>query len=191
MDDISNLRDTATPKSDQINADDLINTTKIIRITGVKRGASKDQPISIEYDNMQGRPFKPCKSMRRLLIAAYGEDGREWVGKSIKLYTDPNVIFGGVKVGGIRISHLSDIDKTMSIMLSVSKGRREPVTVSKLPTTYPQAEFDKNAAAWVAAIKAGKITLDQVIEKASATGVLTATQIEFLKGAIENEQSQT
>ena len=187
MDDISNLRDTATPKSDQLNADDLINTTKIIRITGVKRGTSKEQPISIEYDNMQGRPFKPCKSMRRVLIAAYGEDGREWVGKSIKLYTDPNVIFGGVKVGGIRISHLSDIDKTMSIMLSVSKGRREPVTVSKLPT-YPQADFDQKATAWIEAIKAGKITLDQVIEKASATGVLTATQIEFLKGAIKNEQ---
>ena len=185
MDDISNLRDTATPKSDQLNADDLINTTKIIRITGVKRGTSKDQPISIEYDNMQGRPFKPCKSMRRLLIAAYGEDGREWVGKSIKLYTDPNVIFGGVKVGGIRISHLSDIDKTMSIMLSVSKGRREPVTVSKLPT-YPQTDFDQKATVWIEAIKAGKITLDQVIEKASATGVLTAAQIEFLKGAIKD-----
>ena len=68
-------------------------------------------------------------------------------------------------------------------MLSVSKGRREPVTVSKLPT-YQQAEFDQKAAAWIEAIKAGKITLDQVIEKASATGVLTATQIEFLKGAI-------
>lgn len=190
MDDISNLRDTATPKSDQLNADDLINTTKIIRITGVKRGTSKEQPISIEYENMQGRPFKPCKSMRRVLIAAYGEDGREWVGKSIKLYTDDNVKFGGVKVGGIRISHLSDIDKTMSIMLSVSKGRREPVTVSKLPT-YPQAEFDKNSAAWVAAIKAGKITLDQLIEKVSSTGVLTGPQIDFLKGAIENEQSQT
>ena len=183
MDDISNLRDTATPKSDQLNADDLINTTKIIRITGVKRGTSKDQPISIEYDNMQGRPFKPCKSMRRVLIAAYGEDGREWIGKSMKLYADPDVKFGGVKVGGIRISHLSDIDKTMSIMLSVSKGRREPVTVSKLPT-YPQADFDQKATAWIEAIKAGKITLDQVIEKASATGVLTAAQIEFLKGAL-------
>ena len=88
MDDISNLRDTATPKSDQLNADDLINTTKIIRITGVKRGASKEQPISIEYDNMQGRPFKPCKSMRRLLIAAYGEDGREWVACVRCDYTD-------------------------------------------------------------------------------------------------------
>ena len=157
MDDISNLRDTAAPKSDQLNADDLINTTKIIRITGVKRGTSKEQPISIEYDNMQGRPFKPCKSMRRVLIAAYGEDGREWIGKSMKLYTDPNVIFGGVKVGGIRISHLSDIDKTMSIMLAVSKS-----------------------TSWLMVA----ITLDQVIEKASATGVLTGSQIEFLKGAI-------
>ena len=184
MNDTNNLRDTITPNSNQLNADDLINTTKIIRITAVKRGTSKEQPISIEYDNMQGRPFKPCKSMRRVLIAAYGEDGREWIGKSMKLYADPDVKFGGVKVGGIRISHLSDIDKTMSIMLSVSKGRREPVTVSKLPT-YPQADFDQKAAAWVEAIKTGKITLDQVIEKASATGVLTATQIGVLNEQIK------
>ena len=184
MDDISNLRDTATPKSDQLNADDLINTTKIIRITGVKRGTSKEQPISIEYDNMQGRPFKPCKSMRRLLIAAYGEDGREWVGKSIKLYTDPNVIFGGVKVGGIRISHLSDIEKQAVHNLLVSKMKRQEFTINKLPT-YPQTDFDQKAAAWIEAIKAGKITLDQVIEKASATGVLTATQIGVLNEQIK------
>jgi len=187
MNDTNNLRDTITPNSNQLNADDLINTTKIIRITGVKRGTSKDQPISIEYDNMQGRPFKPCKSMRRVLIAAYGEDGRQWVGKSIKLYADPDVKFGGVKVGGIRISHLSDIDKTMSIMLSVSKGRREPVTVSKLPT-YPQADFDQKAAAWISAIKAGKIDIETVIEKAAVTGILTEAQIEVLKGATENAE---
>ena len=101
----------------------------------------------------------------------------------MKLYADPDVKFKDVKVDNIRINHLSDIDKTMSIMLAVSKGRREPVTVSKLPI-YPQADFDQKAAAWIEAIKSGKITLDQVIEKASATGVLTGSQIEFLKGAI-------
>jgi hypothetical protein len=62
--------------------------------------------------------------------------------------------------------------------------KRQEFVINKLPT-YPQADFDQKAAAWIEAIKAGKITLDHVIEKASATGVLTSTQIEFLKGAIK------
>ena len=101
----------------------------------------------------------------------------------MRLYRDSEVKFGTEKTGGIRISHLSDIDKQATHNLLVSKMKRQEFVINKLPT-YPQADFDVKAAAWVAAIKEGKITLDQVIEKASATGVLTGSQIEFLKGAL-------
>lgn len=185
MSDIENLRDTITPKSDQLNADDLINTTRVIRVTAVKRGASKEQPISIEYSGMDGRPYKPCKSMRRVLLAAWGDDGREWTGRSMKLYTDPEVKFGGVKVGGIRISQLSHMEKEMKIMLTASKGKRDESRITRLPT-YPEAAFAEKSPQWVAAIKAGKITLDEVVDKAAATGILTESQIEILKGAVEN-----
>ena len=186
MDDISNLSDTVTSNGQQLNADDLISADKIITVTGIKRSASKQQPLSIDYYGMQvGRPFKPCLTMRKILFAEWGTDGRQWVGKSMKLYRDNEVKFGTEKTGGIRISHLSDIEKQATHHLLVSKTRRQEFVINKLPT-YPQAEFDKNAAAWVAAIKAGKITLDQLIEKVSATGVLTVSQIEFLKGAIKD-----
>jgi len=185
MDDISNLSDTVTSNGQQLNADDLISADKIITVTGIKRSTSKQQPLSIDYYGMQpNRPFKPCLTMRKILFAEWGTDGRQWVGKSMKLYRDPEVKFGTEKTGGIRISHLSDIDKQAVVhKLLVSKTQRQEFTINKLPT-YPQAEFDQKAAAWIEAIKSGKITLDQVIEKASATGVLTATQIEFLKGAL-------
>lgn len=185
MSDIENLRDTITPKSDQLNADDLINTTRVIRVTAVKRGASKEQPISIEYSGMEGRPYKPCKSMRRVLLAAWGDDGREWTGRSMKLYTDPEVKFGGIKVGGIRISQLSHMEKEMKIMLTASKGKRDESRITRLPN-YPEAAFAEKSPQWIAAIKAEKITLDEVIDKAAATGILTESQIEILKGAVEN-----
>ena len=188
MDDISNLSDTVTSNGQQLNADDLIGSDKIITVTGIKRSTSKQQPLSIDYYGMQaGRPFKPCLTMRKILFAEWGTDGRQWVGKSMRLYRDDEVKFGTEKTGGIRISHLSDIEKQATHNLLVSKMRRQEFVINKLPT-YQQAEFDKNAAAWVAAIKAGKITLDQLIEKVSSTGVLTASQIEFLKGAIENAE---
>ena len=40
---------------------------------------------------------------RKALVAAFGADTRAWRGKSIKLYHEPHVKFGGKLVGGIRI----------------------------------------------------------------------------------------
>lgn len=189
MDDISNLSDTVTSNGQQLNADDLISADKIITVTGIKRSTSKQQPLSIEYYGMQtNRPFKPCLTMRKILFAEWGTDGRQWVGKSMRLYRDSDVKFGTEKTGGIRISHLSDINKQAVHNLLVSKMKRQEFVINKLPT-YPQADFDQKASAWTSAIKAGKITLDQLIEKVSGTGVLTASQIGVLNEQIKFTQS--
>lgn len=125
------IRATIEPKSDQLNYDDLIGATKTITVTAVTAG-TRDQPVNVHYDCENGRPYKPCKSMRRLLVACWGDDGRDWVGKSMTLFGDPDVVFGGVKVGGIRISHVSDIERDLSIALTASKGKRKQYTVAKL-----------------------------------------------------------
>ncbi len=186
MNDIDNLRDTIVPKSDQLNADDLTGTQKIITVTAVKRGSTKEQPISVEYIGMEGRPYKPCKTMRRVLIAAWGEDGREWTGRSMRLYSDPDVKFGGVKVGGIRINALSHIEKEMKILLTLARGNRGESKVSPLPA-YPQETFEQNKSAWVAAIKAGKLDIETIISKASNIGILTETQISQIKQELIND----
>ena len=57
---------TIAPKSDQLNADDLINGPMTITITAVKaRPGSSEQPIQISFDGDGGKPYLPCKSMRR------------------------------------------------------------------------------------------------------------------------------
>jgi hypothetical protein len=53
------------------------------------------------------------------------------------LYRDPSVKFGGMDVGGIRVSHLSHIDKPLSVALTVSRGKRLPYTVQPLPASDP------------------------------------------------------
>ncbi|NKU61704.1 hypothetical protein GS891_00190 [Rhodococcus hoagii] len=45
------------------------------------------------------------------------------------LYRDPAVRFGGQDVGGIRVSHLSHIDKRLTLALTVTRGRRAPYVV--------------------------------------------------------------
>jgi hypothetical protein len=184
MNDIENLKDTIIPKSDQLNAYDLTGTTKVIRVTSVKRGNTKEQPVVIEYHGMDGRPYKPCKSMRRVLIAAWGEDGREWAGKSMKLYCDPEVKFGGVKVGGIRISQLSHMEKELKILLTSARGKRDESRITRL-STYPQESFEANKSAWLAALTAGKLNIETLIEKTSNTGILTDEQLLQLRKEIE------
>lgn len=130
--DIRNLRDTIIPKSDQLNADQLLSGPMTITVTAVKRGSGDDQPIVIHYAGENGRPYKPCKSMRKVLIFAWGEDGSAWVGRSMTLFNRLDVKFGGIEVGGIRISHLSDIDRDVKISLTATKGKKEPIVIKRL-----------------------------------------------------------
>lgn len=186
MTDLANLRETITPKSDRSNADDFLAGPETVVITAVKRGDA-DSPVAV---HLEGRkPWYPCKSMRRVLITAYGDNGADWVGKSATLFCDPAVRFGGVAVGGIRISHLSDIDADLAISLTTTRGKRSPYTVKKLSVVYyDAAKFDANLSAWIAAIAAGKATADAIISKVEQSGKLTDAQKEQIRNPQEAAQ---
>lgn len=132
MSDISNLRDTIAPKSDQLNAEQLLGGPMTITITDVRRGMTEEQPIILSYAGDNGRPYKPCKSMRKVLVFAWGEDGRQWIGRSLTLFNNPEVMFGGVKVGGIRISHMTDIDRDISLSLTKTRGKKEQFVIQRM-----------------------------------------------------------
>ncbi len=147
---------TIKAKSDQLNADDLIGGPITIKITKVSKGAA-DQPININYEGDSGKPFKPCKTVRRILVAAWGKDGTLYVGKSMTIYNDQSVLWGGKPVGGIRISHLSDIDGTsLDVSLAVTRGVKRTITVEKLQVatqTPPPAQETPPAASNIKLIK--------------------------------------
>lgn len=147
--DIADLRDTIVPKSDQINSEQLLAGPITITITSVERG-NDEQPLVLHYDGENGRPYKPGKSMRKVLIFAWGADGSQWVGKSMTLFCDPTVKYGGVAVGGIRISHLSDIERELSISLTATRGKKTPFIIRRLeakPDPVAQARAALTAAA--------------------------------------------
>lgn len=144
MNDVSSLRDTIVPKSDQLNADDLLAGPITVNVVGVKRGDTAEQPISIEIDGGR-QPYKPCKSMRRVMITAWGDDGRKWIGQSMTLYCDPDVKFGGVKVGGIRISHMTGIRGRVGVMLTTTRSKRAEYVVEELQSNPSAAGFDESA----------------------------------------------
>ena len=128
---MSDMTDTIIPKSDQLNADQLLAGPITITVTEVTIAAG-EQPVTIHYANENGRPYKPGKSMRRVLVKAWGADAGNYIGRSMTLYTDPTIKFGGMEVGGLRISHLSHIPGTLTMALTETKGRKKPFVVQPL-----------------------------------------------------------
>lgn len=133
------LTETIVPKSDQLNAEDLLLGPRTFTVAEVKKG-SAEQPVDIHLVEFPGRPFRPSKTVRRILVNAWGPEASAYVGRRMTLYRDPAVKFGGMDVGGIRVSHLSHIDRPLSVALTVSRGKRQPYTVQPLPKTDAEAE---------------------------------------------------
>jgi hypothetical protein len=129
--DVTDLRATIVPRSDQLNSEQLIHGPLTITVTNVTIG-SAEQPITVNYECQNGRPFKPCLTMRKVLIFAWGADGREWIGRQMTLYNDQQVRFGGAEVGGIRISHMTDIERDIEIRLTATRGKKAMHTIKRI-----------------------------------------------------------
>jgi hypothetical protein len=139
-------------KSDQLNADDLIGKPRTVTITKVVEYSSPDQPIGLHYEGDAGKPYKPCKGMRRALVFIWGPDGAEYVGRSLTLFHDPSVTWGGEAVGGIRISHASHIRGKETFPISTSKTKRVQYTVEPLAAPKPRRTLEEQVAAYEGAI---------------------------------------
>lgn len=138
------MKPTIIAKSDQLNADDLVSGPITVKITGVSTGSGADQPINIRYEGDDGKPWKPCKTMRRLMVSVWGDDGAKYVGQSVTLVRDPSVKWAGVEVGGIRISHMTGLDKQKTIVLQETKGKKKPVVVDPLTIKQPEPKQGGN-----------------------------------------------
>lgn len=157
-----NIAKTLEPKSDQLNAEDLIAGDLVVTIAGVRVSDTPEQPVIVELHG-GFRPYKPCKTMRRVLALAWSAEADNWIGKSIQFYRDPAVKFGGDEVGGIRIRALSHIPSPIREKLATSKGKRAPIFVDVLPpSAIPPVDPVAQARALAAAAKRRGWTNDQI-----------------------------
>jgi hypothetical protein len=129
------LTDTIAPTSDQLDAVDLLTGPRTFTIEAVNKG-DIEQPVQIKLAEFP-RVWRPGKSMRRVLVAAWGQDSSAYIGRRVTLYCDPDVRFGGDKVGGTRISHMTHLKggKPLSVPLLISRGKSAMFTVQ--PFTEP------------------------------------------------------
>lgn len=188
MNDPFDMSSTIEPRSDQINAEDMLTGPRVVTITEVRRG-SADQPVEIVTDVFgPKRPFKPSKTVRRILVAAWGKHASEYVGRRMMLYRDPAITFGGQAVGGIRVSAMSHIDQPVTVALTVTRGRRAPHTVEPLAVEYQpilQSVADR--------IRAGRLTDEDRQKAADYLAKLTnadPAEVAELRELIEQESTE-
>lgn len=132
------LSPTIEPDSTQINSDDLVAGPVTVTIQEVRKG-SVEQPVDVILAEYPDRAYRPSKSMRRVLVTAWGKQASQYAGRRITLFRNPDITFGREKVGGIEISHMSDLDKTLTVPLTVSRGKRRKFIVEPL-IEQPQVE---------------------------------------------------
>lgn len=126
------------PRSDQLNAEDLLTGPRTFTITDVREGASAEQRVRIFLaEGPEGRPWCPNVSMCRLMVLGWGPESDAWHGKRVTLYRDPDVRFGKDTPGGIRISHMSGLRKAITAQLTVTRGKRGAYRVEPLPDDAP------------------------------------------------------
>jgi len=164
------LSDTILAKSDQLNACDLFAGPITVTVQRVDK-VSSDQPVIIHIDGGY-QPFKPCLGMRRVLIKLWGKHKEKYVGRSMTLFCEDSVQWGGKAVGGVRISHMSHINGQQSVAIRASKHKMvtyiiDPLKVEQTPEAQPidlePLKRDAEAAALkgVDALKEWWVTMDK------------------------------
>ncbi len=132
------LQQCAAAKSDQIDADNLIGgITMDVTIKAVQRGPSNEQPLQLVLEETE-KFYRPSKTYRRALIGCFGDEPANWIGKRLRLVRNPDTMFGGVKVGGIEVSHAS-IEAPVVFMLSAKRGKKAQVSIDVIPAPKKKA----------------------------------------------------
>lgn len=135
---MTDIGDTLTPKSNQLDAVDLLDGPRIFTITECTTRSTEEQPTTIKLAEFP-RPWKPGKNQRRVLAFCWGGKGSLYAGRRVELYCDTNVLYAGEKVGGIRIRALSHIDGPLDAPIIKTRGQGGTWHVEPLTEPAPTA----------------------------------------------------
>jgi hypothetical protein len=131
------IASTLTGASTELTADDLIGGPRLLRITRLEMSDDKKRPLSIFYNGDEGRPWRPCLMMRRVLVGCFGTNSDDFIGQTVEVYRDNSVTYGAKgeglqQVGGVRLKRAS-IKERMSFNIQAKRGQKIPYIVNPIP----------------------------------------------------------
>ncbi|MGW9268359.1 hypothetical protein [Microbacterium sp. NPDC055599] len=166
------ITDALAPNSDQLDAIELV-APRTFTIAAGGRLAVRDGKTVAEIA-LEGFPrvWRPSKGMLDVLARCWGSDAKQWVGRRVTLYNDPDVMFGKDRVGGIRVSHLSHIDGEQSVPIRASGRGRAPKPWRVQPLAETPVDPSVVDAAHAAINQATTtVKLDEIAAHATRIGI--------------------
>lgn len=160
------ISDTLAPNSDQLDAVDLLSGPRTFTVDRVTKG-NAEQPIQIHFREFP-RPWRPGVNMRRVLGGVWGTDSAPWAGRRLTLFCDPEVVYGGQKVGGIRVSHMSDIKKRTGTPIIPTRSKSTIYNVDPLPDAPAPSKADILRAEWQHATPERRAEIEAEVQQLQA-----------------------
>lgn len=199
-----NIREFVKIKSDRLNYEDFIMGPKDFTIVRLAKKIDQGKPrLLIFFDGYESTPYWPSLGMVKCLSSpdGWGEaEFPQWIGRRMRLFGEPTVVFAGKEMGGIQISAISHIKGEYTTKITLRRGLRIDFTIEPLATTtvskpapalqYPAAVFDEKLPAMRGQIEAGKMTAEQVIAHCEKTGMLNAAQKAAICAPIKTETEE-
>lgn len=124
------MKITAEARSDQWNADDFIGGPRIFTVEDVYEGKAT-QKYDIKLSG-EAKVWRPPLTVLRIIMAAWGDESDVWVGRRVLLFHDPEVAYGGKRVGGIRIQAMSDIARPITVTTQKRRGEKQEHVIQPL-----------------------------------------------------------
>lgn len=116
-----------------------IVTIRSVVLEKLGRGDEADEVWMMRFNEIR-KGLRLGNTLLRFLEQNLGGSSEGWIGKRVQLYLDPNVLFAGRPVGGVRI-RINPADRigTAAFGMLSSTPRFDPMTGQPLPApTNPQ-----------------------------------------------------
>jgi hypothetical protein len=144
------------PKADQLNGDDFLTGSRTVKIRDVTVDNTREQKVWVFVEGEPKKPWKPSKTYLRVLTLIWETaDASQWIGRELTLYRDPEILWGGAKVGGIAVSHMDGLDRPKTVSVAKTRNTKQSITIQPLVTKdAPKIDVEAvNAAARAEASK--------------------------------------
>lgn len=76
--------------------------TVVIDELSTEDGGKERKPV-MHFNEPDAKPMILNNTNWMICEELFGRDSEDWTGKAVQLYSDPNVMYGKKKVGGVRV----------------------------------------------------------------------------------------
>jgi len=126
----------------------------------VLKGENGDEQKPVMYFQGDVKPMIVNNTNWMTCEDAWGDDSDNWLGKSVELYFEPSVMFGGKRVGGVRV-RISASGKTQAAAPAMTTQQAGEV---KTPKGKRVADLTADEVVWIREHVGAEQPLRQAVE---------------------------